>query len=61
MKKEERKKAAGPLRTMSWITCPAEGNRQSLELPVQNVKPRADIRVQAMSINVLIADAVGIV
>ena len=46
---------------MSWITYPVDLDRCALVIPVQNVKPRADIRVRAMSINVLNADAVGIV
>ena len=60
MLKEERKKAAGPLKTMSWITYPVDLDRCALVIPAQNVKPRADIRVRAMSGNALHADAAGI-
>ena len=60
MKEEKRKKAAGPLKTMSWITYPAEVDHQSQKNHLaQNATIRAITTGLFMSVEN--ADAVGIV
>ena len=61
MLKEERKKTAGPLRTMSWITYPVELDRQSQKNHLaQNAKIGTLITVQMSNMSVKNVDAIGI-
>ena len=57
MLKEERKKAAGPLRTMSWITCPVEW-RVFAEWTYLAPNAEINLEVSMLCKNVKNADAV---
>ena len=59
--KEEKKKAAGPLKTMSWITYPVDLDRQrGTQLSARDVVMTMGLPETKAYLNAPNADAVGI-